>query len=322
MKRLGKQTALLLCLLFSAPAMAGLFSKEPQPILLEAKTDRVETLKKLLDNDSVLKDISKAESLSAKTVALGKVHLTILTETSGGARKTNGLSGKSAAVGMEYKLLGITPEKVQAITDKFYADLKKAFASQGYEVLSPEKLLADVDFKEAVVNTKSPEVDSDYIAASAKQTAVPTGILQNKRFTDLSKTLGNIPVIDVDVSLNFAEFKAEGKFLGGDTVQASLAANTRLSINGGHVNVFFGTGDMINMMQFKQTVILPGQIAESVVDKGSSLGDKALTVFSALGGNSYSGKTLEVTVVTNYAEVISGSLQPFAEVVSTVLKKQ
>lgn len=322
MKHSSTLAALSICLLVSTPVMAGLFSKEPQPILLEAKTDRAEALKQLLDNDSVLKDISKAESLSAKTVALGKVHITILTETSGGARKTNGLSGKSAAVGMEYKLLGVTPEKVQAITDKFYVDLKNALTKQGYEVLSPEKLLVDADFKEAVEATKSPEVDSSYIAASAKKTAVPTGILQNKRFTDLSKTLGNIPVIDVDLSLDFAEFKAEGKFLGGDKVQASLEANTRLSINGGHINVFFGTGDMINMMQFKQTVILPGQIAESVVDKGSSLGDKALTVFSALGGNSYSGNTLEVTVVKNYAEVVSGNLQPFAEVVSSVLKKQ
>lgn len=319
MKHSSTLAALSICLLVSTPVMAGLFSKEPQPILLEAKTDRAEALKQLVDDDSVLKDLSKAEPLAAKKVALGKVHITILTETSGGAAKTSG--SQSARTWMHYKLLGVTPETVQAITDKFYVDLKNALTKQGYEVLSPEKLLIDADFKEAVEATKSPEVDSNYIAASAKKTAIPTGIMQIKQFTDLSKTLGNIPVIDVDISLNFVEFKAEGKS-SGDKIEASLEANTRLSINSGHINVYFDSLDSINKMPFKQIVILPGQIVERVVDKGSSLGDKALTAFFALGKSSYSGNTLEVTVVKNYAEIVSGNLQPFAEVVSSVLKKQ
>jgi hypothetical protein len=173
-----------------------------------------------------------------------------------------------------------------------------------------------------ISNTKSPEVDSDYIAATAKNTGVPTGLLQNVKFTNLSKSLGNIPVLDVDVLLGFAEFKD-----ASSSREVSLSASTRLSIKQGHINVFFaapsfGVGDShLNLLPFKQTIVLPGEIAESVIAKGSSASDVALSVFSAIAGGRSSSKTYEVTVVKNYSEVVSANLQPFAEVVANVFSQ-
>lgn len=310
-----------LILAVTAPVIAGgLFSSEPpKPILLEASTDRVATLKQLVDNDSALRNIPQAKS-GTKTVALGKVHITVATATSAGASKKSFGTGSVSQVSMDYKLLGVTAENVQAIADKFYVDLKNALTSQGYEVLSPEKLLVDADFKEVISNTKSPEVDSDYIAATAKNTGVPTGLLQNVKFTNLSKTLGDIPVLDVDMTLSFAEFKDTSS-----SREVSLKANTRLAIQQGHINVFFaapsfGVGSShLNILPFKRIIALPGDIAESVVDKGSSATDMALSVLSVIGGGRSSGKTLEITVVKNYREVVSANLQPFAEVIANVL---
>ncbi|MDD4964340.1 MAG: hypothetical protein PHI11_10540 [Gallionella sp.] len=344
MERASVKTLLILSMFLSTPAMAGLFNREPEPpkpVLLEAKTERAALLKQVVDNDSALDKVIQDQSGTGKQVALGKVHVTVLTDTSGGASHSGGLAsfGNRTTVGVEanYKLLGVTPEDVQAIADKFYADLKAAFTSQGYEVLAPEKLLADANFKEVVATTKSPEVSGDYIAAAAKQTGLPTGILQNVKFTDLSETLGNVPVIDVDLSLDFAEFQGSGQtnhsLFGGSTVEANLAHSARLSIKEGHINVFFSAGHnegiqlgngtiRINMIPFKHVINLPGDIAAGVEEKGSSATDIAWSAIAVLGGNLHKGSRYEVTAVKNYKEVVATNLQPFAEVIAAVLKKQ
>lgn len=344
MKRASIKTLLLLSIFLSAPVMAGLFNREPEPakpILLEAKSERATLLKQVVDNDTALDKVVQDQSGTGKQVALGKVHITVLTDTSSGASHSGGLAsfGNRTTVGVEanYKLLGVTPEDVQVIADKFYADLKAAFTRQGYEVLAPEKLLSNANFKEVVAGTKSPEVSSGYLAAAAKQTGLPTGIMQNVRFTDLSETLGNVPVIDVDLALDFAEFQGSGQtnhsLLGGSTVEANLTHSARLSIKEGHVNVFFSAGHnegiqlgngtiRINMIPFKHAVNLPGDIAASVEDKGSSATDIAWSAISVLGGNLHKGSRYEVTAVKNYREVVATNLQPFAEVIATVLKNQ
>lgn len=116
-------------------------------------------------------------------------------------------------------------------------------------------------------------------------------------------------------------------------VASSRAHSSRLSVKEGHINVFFSAGHnegiqlgngtiRINMIPFKHAVNLPGDIAAGIEDKGSSATDIAWTAISVLGGNLHKGSRYEVTAVKNYKEVVATNLQPFAEVIAAVLKKQ
>jgi len=322
MNQTRQKIFLSLCLLAALPATAGLFDKAPpKPIVLEAQADRADVLKQLIDNDSFLGNVAKLPINGQKNVALGNVRVHILTKSNGGDVQNEVMGRGSASVSVDYKLLGIQPEAVQTVADTFYADLAKALTSQGYAVLPAEKLMENAEFQQLVASTQSPVVESGMISASAKQTALATGLMRNTKYIDLSRALGNIPVLDVDVSVDFAEFQSEGS-KGMFNLSAKVSHNTKLSIREGSLNVFAGPDPVFIMMPFKRKIKLQGDIAASVEDKGASAADMALTVLSVLGKNSYSGKNYEVNPVKNYPEVMSKSLQPFAEVLSNVLKKQ
>lgn len=333
MKPFGTSAILSLSLLAALPAAAGLFDKEPKPVVLEAQGNRAEEFKQLVGDGSAFEKTAKLATPGPAQVAIGKIRINFATQTSAASTQTSWGSSRWASAYVDYKLLGVKPEVVQSIADNFYTDLVKLLASRGFAVLPQDQLMANAEFAAAVAQTKSPVAtegmmsNTASVTAFAKQTAQFSGMFDGRLgYVALSKALNNPLVLELDFTVDFADFKKDGH--GGTSIigaSASVEHKPMLFVKSGFVRAYSGVDGIEGSrgvdFPFKEKVILPGYIAASVEKKATSGTDVALSVLSALAGNASRSSTYEVTPVDDLPEAVGKSLLPFAEVIANALPR-
>ena len=301
---------------------AGIFDKAPQPIMLEAATDRAEAFKTLFLNENLMaRDQNKPYDGPTRPLAMASVKLTFITDTS--ASSTSGNQG--ATVDVNYKLVGLTPETMQAVADDFATNFATALADRGYTVIEQDKVLANDDFRKLVAETGGLKESSGLVKAIAtnsgvtvlgKGTADTFTMTGYSKGADLAKALGGT-TIHANLIIGFAKLANSGSFKS-----AEVEHGVKLSVSPKSMFMVMGDDGSIKQFQFRQEIVLPSQIGAKVVDVGRSGGQTALLIFNALaGGSSGSIKNFQVTPVDNYRELVSADLKMAAEVLAQGLKK-
>ena len=310
------------CLALTFQAHGGIFDKAPQPIILEATTDRAEAFTTLFLNENLMaRDQNKPYEGPVRPLAMATVMLKFITDTS--ASSTSGNQG--ATVDVNYKLLGLTPETMQAVADDFASSFAAALVSRGYSVIGQDKVLANEEFRKLVDETAGPQESGGLVKAMAKNsgtTILSKGTADTFTMTGyskgaaLAKALG-ATTIHANLIIGFAKLANSGSYRS-----AEVAHGVKLSLSPKSMFMVMGEDGSIKQFQFRQEVVLPSQIGAKVVDVGRSGGQTALLIFNALaGGSSGSISNFEVTVVDNYRELVSADLKMVAEVLAQGLKK-
>jgi hypothetical protein len=305
-----------------AQAHAGLFDKAPQPIMLEATTDRASAFSTLFLNENLMaRDQNKPYDGPVRPLAMATVMLKFITDTS--ASSTSG--NKGATVDVNYKLLGLTPETMQTVADDFATNFAAALAAQGYSVIGQDKVLANDEFRALVEETAGPKESGGLVKAMAKNsgtTVLSKGTADTFTMTGyskgaaLAKALG-ATTIHANLIIGFAKLANSGSYRS-----AEVAHGVKLSLSPQSMFMVMGDDGSIKQFQFRQEVVLPSQIGSKVVDVGRSGGQTALLIFNAIaGGSSGSISNFEVTVADNYREMVSTDLKMVAEVLAQGLKK-
>ena len=319
---LPKCLLLSTCLLLTAASHAGIFDKAPQPIMLEAATDRAEAFKTLFLNENLMaRDQNKPYDGPVRPLAMATVMLKFITDTS--ASSTSG--SKGATVDVNYKLLGLTPETMQAVADDFATNFANALAAQGYSVIAQDRVLANDEFRKLVEETAGPKESGGMVKALAKNsgtTILSKGTADTFTMTGyskgaaLAKALG-ATTIHANLIIGFAKLANSGSYSS-----AEVAHGVKLSLSPQSMFMVMGDDGSIKQFQFRQEIVLPSQIGAKVVDVGRTGGQTALLIFNALaGGGSGAISNFEVTPVENYRELVSADLKMVAEVLAQGLKK-
>jgi hypothetical protein len=315
------------------PASAGIFDKAPQPVVLNAQGNRAEEFKQLVGESGAFDKIAKLGAADATPVAIGKIRIKFATQTSAANTKTSTTSSNWSSAYVDYKLLGVQPDAVQNMADNFYADLSKLLAGRGFTVLPQDQLMTNAEFASAVAQTKSPETSEALrskdaaVTAFAKQTAQFSGMFDGRLgYVALSKALKNPLVLELDFTVDIADFK-KGGHSGGGTIlsSASIESKPILFVKSGFVRVYLGVDGMEGSRSvdfpFKEAAILNCEPFAKVEKKAATGTDNALMVLGALVGNASRSSSYEITPVENFTEVAGKCLQPFAEVVTNVLPR-
>jgi hypothetical protein len=321
-KALRQCLILVGCMLQTMPSYAGLFDKAPQPIILEATTDREEAFKTLFLNENFMaRDQNKPYDGPAQPLAMTSVKLQFITDTS--ASSSSG--DKGATVDVNYKLIGLTPEIMQAVADDFAASFASALASRGYALLEQDKVLANDDFRKLVEETAGPKESNGLVKALATNSGVTVlskGTADTFTMTgygkgaDLAKALG-ATTVHASLIIGFAKLANSGSYRS-----AEVEHGVKLSLSPKSMFMVMGDNGAMKQFQFRQEIVLSSQIGAKVKDVGRTGGQTALLIFSALaGGGSGSIKNFEVTPVENYRELVSADLKMVAEVLAQGLKK-
>ena len=319
---LRKRLLLAACMLLAMQSHAGLFDKAPQPIILEAATDREEAFKTLFLNENLMaRDQNKPYEGPTRPLAMASLKLQFITDTS--ASSTSG--NKGATVDVNYKLVGLTPETMQAVADDFAASFAAALAARGHPVLEQDKVLAIDDFRKLVVETSGPQESGGLVKALAsnsgvtvfsKGTADTFTMSGYGKGADLAKALG-ATTVHANLIIGFAKLANSGSFRS-----AEVDHGVKLSLSPRSMFMVMGDDGSIKQFQFRQEIVLPSQIGAKVEDVGRSGGQTALLIFNALaGGSAGSIKNYQVTPVANYRELVSADLKMVAEVLAQGLKK-
>jgi hypothetical protein len=309
-------------LLLTSHTLAGLFDKAPQPIVLEAGTDREAAFKTLFLNENLMaRDQNKPYEGPVRPLAMASVKLMFITDTS--ASSSSG--DKGATVDVNYKLVGLPPATMQAVADDFASTFAAALAARGYAVLEQDKVLANDDFRKLVTETAGPQESNGLTKALAsnsgvtvlgKGTADTFTMTGYSKGADLAKALGTTTV-HANLIIGFAKLANSGSFKS-----AEVDHGVKLSISPKSMFMVMGDDGSIKQFQFRQEVVLPSQIAAKVADVGRTGGQTALLIFNALaGGGSGAIKNYEVTPVENYRELVTADLKMVAEVLAQGLKK-
>jgi hypothetical protein len=304
-------------LLLGGPAHAA----GPQPIILEASTDRAEAFKILFLNENFLaRDQNKPYDAPLRPLAMTSVVIKFTTDTSGGS----GSGNRGATVDVNYKLLGLTPAVMQAVTDEFAAHFATALGAQGYKVMPQDAVLANEDFAKLVAEAAGPQEAGGLVrmlASNSGTTVLGKGTIDSftmtgfNRGTVLAKALG-ANTVHVSLVMGFAKLANSGSYSSAEVshgVKLTISPNSRFMV--------MGEDGTSKMFEFRQEIVLPSQIGAKVVQTARSGGQTALMIFNALAGSSSSIKNYEVTVVDNYRELVSADLKMVAEVLAQGLKK-
>lgn len=304
-------------------AIGGLLGKltgtdgPPKPIALEAGSNRAEAFTQAVNDSNALRPTSKPFAGPASPVALSSVKLSFVTDTSASSSSGN------AGVDVNYKLLGVSDETMQAIADDFAGHLRVALKDQGYPVLEPEKLQTNDVYRAAVAETSGPTTGASGLlgAGNGLVTVIGKGTADTYTMTGYSKEIGlakefGAVLVKANITLNFASFENTRSF-----DKAEITHGVRLSVSP-HSAIDVRTESDVKHYEFMKTVELPSKISSSVTKANRSTGQTALLIFNALSGNTGSISNYEVTAVDNYREVVSADLKMLAEVVAQVLQKQ
>ncbi len=323
--RNGLLLGVFLVLSSQAWAIGGLLGKltgtdgPPKPIALEASSNRADAFAQAVNDSNALRPTSKPFSGPASPVALSSVKLSFVVDTS--ASSTSG-SG-SSTVDVNYKLLGVSPETMQAIGDDFANNLRIALKEQGYPVLSTEKLLTNDVFRAAVADAPTAKtgaagllgIGNGSVSVIGKGTADIYTMTGYNKEIGLAKDFGAI-LVKANITLNFVSLENTGGFS-----QAEVTHGVRLSV-APKSTIDIRTESDAKTYEFMRAVQLPSKISASVVKANRSVGQTALLVFNAVNGSAGNISNYEVTAVDNYREVVSGDLKMLAELVAQALKKQ
>ena len=313
---------LAVCLALTSQSHAGLFDKAPKPIILEATTDRAEAFTTLFLNENLMaRDQNKPYEGAVRPLAMATVMLKFITDTS--ASSTSGNRG--ATVDVNYKLLGLTPETMQAVADDFATNFAAALVSRGYAVIEQDKVLANDEFRKLVDETAGSKESGAMVKALAtnsgttilsKGTADTFTMTGYSKGAALAKALG-ATTIHANLIIGFAQLANSGSYRS-----AEVAHGVKLSLSPQSMFMVMGDDGSIKQFQFRQEVVLPSQIGAKVADVGRTGGQTALLLFNALaGGSSGAIRNFEVTAVDNYRELVSADLKMVAEVLAQGLKK-
>lgn len=310
---------------FIGPASAGLFDKgPPEPILLSAQTDPAQAFKLLLDDGAALRHISKPYSGPSKTVAIGTVRLNFVTDASATATVKEFMGKNTATFTSSMKLLGVTPEMMKAVADRFAADLREALTARGYEVVPQAKLLENADYRSAIEST--PPTSLSPMGAVTSVYATGTGDIGGfgmRNFAYYQK----MPVVIANITLNFAAFdKKTNRWDLDDGGQAAISAEVKarvVSTVAGSMRVMTEDGGGA-IYEFVRPLNLPSGIAERIERKAKSGGSIAAGLLAAVltPGNASDSASYDVTAIQDYQQAASADLKLLAPVVANVLQSR
>lgn len=331
MKSTNRRTTLLfavaaLAIVTSQPAVsAGLFGSSPEPLVLKATSPAGETFQQMIDDGNPLRHVSKVYSGPSRTAAIGMVRINFVTDASDSARTKEFMGKATATASSNMKLVGVTPEIMQSITENFHAALRRSLTAQGYEVVAQDKLLENTDYKEAVAASKSPDVSIMGSVTSVYATGtgnIETFGMRNFAFNQ------KMPVVIADLTLNFAAFEknTDRWSQGGYSISAGIESRVASTL-GGRMRIMTedGGGQTFDIVR---PLVLPGKIDSRVEQISASGAEKAgaiaLGVVAALMGSKDASSTVNYNVfaANNYRETVSTDLERVAEVVASVLQKR
>ncbi len=314
----------MLCMLVSTQAMGALFGKEPpRPLVLTPATSRSEAFARIVDDGAALRHVPKPYAGPAKPVAIGGLVFDFITDTGAASNRGDLLTGEKLTQTVNYKLVGVTPEIMQAIADDFAVHFRKALTDQGYTVLEQEKLLTDPAYKASVAEAEAPQARSNFLSKNGSITVVSKGTADSSSilgggFKDvaLSKAFGDAIVVSAHILVNFAQFEDSGVYREASVthrVQLSVIPQSKFSVT---------TETGLVPYPFLRTTVLPSQIAAKVTSSAVSGGQMATAILGAFAGRSTRMSNYEVTAVDNYRNVAAADLKMLAEVLANGLTKR
>ncbi len=270
----------------------GLLSAKPVLVELTDSADKTATFTKAFsDSGALAREVKRADFAERKAV-IASFQIEFATEQVGQAESVAGSSAERI-----YTLLGVTDERMQAMTDGAYAAFTEALKKRGYEVL-PASALDVPSFKAELANVDKPPVkqersgakkvltagggtrseldkDNASIIATAKGTApdVWATAFKSPAAIKLADELG-AAAIQVRLKVNFARMDDAGtsgnasakprNTLGSQTTRLQVAA----------------PGSKWSDFALKKPVILPHSAADKAVDVGATGGEKTAAVAS------------------------------------------
>ncbi len=315
-------TALLL-VASAFPVYAALFEPAPpQPVQLTVVSKPDEAFQLLVDDGNMFRHITKQYAGKSSAVAIGTVRLNFVTDAATTATAKAFMGKATVSQSAQMKLVGVTPETMQAIANDFHAALRKKLAEQGYEVVPQMKLLEIPEYKAAVAETKP--VDNSFTGSVISVYAESTGNIRSFGMRNFSY-YQKMPVVIADITLNFAVFdKATDRWASGNTIKASVTAKA-VSTCSGSMSLMTEDGGG-GRFDFVRPLILPGQIAASVDPIAKSGGEVAgavvIGILGALTNSSSATASYQVAALPNYREVMISDMGLLAGVVANVLKKR
>lgn len=333
--RLGV-VSILLFLSGQTPVAAGLFGDllkpADKPVVLDEKSDPKQILA------SAVKEKDPALSIRGdrlKRVGISALQITFVTDSSLSQTKKRigiGTSGEARA-NVNYKLEAPSPAVYQAVVDRMRVDLEKAIAARGYEVISPDALMADSEFAAKVANT--PQARSNDpgffsgrgdIIVNAKGTADTFGVMQGVAEMKLAERLGaGVGLIKVQLQVNFAALEEMGfadRALSGADAGVKHKIGLSVDSNGqsnspSQLTLSTSLGGWPRPLL--STIYLPNPIAKDVKQLGESKTDAAIGFLKSLAGGSSTGASYVVTPADDYAEQLGGGLSLVAKVLAEAL---
>lgn len=318
-------TVLAVLVLATGPAQAGLFDKPPEAVMLTAESKPAEAFKALIDDGAALRHISKPYAGPSAKAAIGMVRVNFITDASDTAATKEFMGKATVSASSQMKLVGVSPEQMQAVANAFHAALRERLAAQGYQVVEQSALLEDADFKKAVADTKP--VDSSSGGKVTSVYAAGTGNLMTFGMRNFAYNQ-KMPVYVANVTLNFAAFDKETARWaeGGSAISASITSKVVSAVSG-YVRVMTEDGGG-PQFDFVRPMVLPGVFAERVekVQKsdGEVAGTVALRVLGSLLGSRDSGsaEAYQVFARGDYPEVLGGDMKLLAGVLAQALNKR
>jgi hypothetical protein len=297
---LSLRLAFMLCIALTTSVHAqgllgGLFSSKPTPIELTGAADKSAIFTKAFsDSGALARDVKRAEFAERKA-AIASFQIEFATEQVGQAESVGGSSAERI-----YTLLGVTEERLQALTDMAYVAFTETLNRRGYEVL-PSSVLDAASFKPELANAgKAPvkqersgakkvlsagggtrsELDKDNtsIVATAKGTApdVWDAAFKIPSAIKLADEIG-AAVIQIRLKVNFARMDD-----AGTSGNASAKPRNTLGTLTTKLQVASPGSKWLDF-PLKKAVILPNSAADKAVDMVASSGEKTMAVASGAG---------------------------------------
>lgn len=325
----ANKTCAALCLaalLAAGPAWSGgLFDKitggdKPKTLVLEDGSDLPAQLVEALNDGNPFARVSIAEQ-KLRRVAISGFQIKFLTNTAQSSVRKN-LGGGDSRAAVAYRLEGVTPEQMQALTDQARQALEQQLQARGYELVSAEELLADPDFarlasEAAQARVSDPNLLSTagLVTVNAKGAADLFGVMGMTRVMGLSERL-NALMLNVKLVLNFASLeemgwldRAKAGADSGVSHQVRLSIDTRQNGSGEESGLWIvSSRGLQNPYPLRRKVYLPSAFAKEVRKLESSKTEAALGFLASLAGGGSVSASYLVVAADDYAERVAHDL--------------
>jgi hypothetical protein len=281
----------------AAPAHAGLFdaitaATKSAPLELKDGADKADTFTKAFsDSGALAREVKRAE-IAERKIAITSFQVEFAIEQVGQVSDAGGSDAEKI-----YTLVGVTPERLQTITDAAYTAFVATLTKRGFEVL-PQTVLETGVFKAELANANQPpvkkerggfskvttaggghraELDKDNFGyvATAKGTSpdVWNAAFKTPAALKLADELG-AAAVEVRLKLNFARMDDSGAAGKSEQPQNTLGIkSTRMQV--------YAPGSKWVNYELKKPVMLPGRAADKAVEIASTGGETAVAAASA-----------------------------------------